>query len=827
MVKTFTKILCLLLALTMAFTMVACNTTEEKKPKPASSETVSTGEPTTESEGNANIDSSFVIDDIGGGDLIDPGFIDNGVSDVIIDDGFLNNESYGDYVDDGYYDDGYYDDGYYDDGYYDNGYYDDSNTIVPDSGLSGGETITDPEIIPDDGLSNGDEFLDIGNNDDYEFVILPETAYETQSPEYEFVLDDDFGDLGDIEEDFGPDRETAVSLIQKDGEAVEGKEREFNIDTTNVAYADFRGLGSNVFPSNLTEEAYLDAHSSGWDYDNVNFEVDADRWNTIKPHWNRMWFDIHWFATNEESNPKREDIENNVDYQNYLNGVYDYESDYMLSMYKYLQVWQDAGTHTALNYSWKVGERIQEWFNFPNLANPNISAPYDLDAYAESCVDLLQYLRDDRGFTLVDCVTFYNEPHYDGDFAAFVDEKAYWVAMVKRVNEELVERGIKDDIEVWANEHGSIQNNPHDYAEYVRDHGSEYVDMWAFHVYYSGNTSQKENNYSYWYHFWSYMRETFGKRIYVTETYASSHSYGDAFEEQHAWRSWNDSWCSQTICTANVGLYGVLSWGMTGGYVPEPVGFTPGDGFTAAWEIPDKDVTLDSIQHTFFEQTLITNYIPAHSDVLMVDWTGDDIRGSAFALPDGGYTILIDAKGNTDITRDSEYAVEETSERNITFNLKGLDEDVTFYRYGYDPDEQVLNPHGTVNSPDYTVNTKNGVFKDTVDKDYGMYLYTTLKPIKQIEIDGDSILHKVAKNAGTYDFDAKCIDCEDDIVWSISAATDGERNDNWDNCGSIDQNGTYTIDENAEVFDKIAIRASLKSDPSIYDTVVIRIVDNQ
>lgn len=713
----------------------------------------------------------------------------------------------------------------------------DDNSNIEDvtSDLLGGEDLLPPDefidVIPDDSTVDigVDDFIDGEDFYNEDFVMIPEMEYSTNSPDPDGDLEgDDFGDLGDLEEDFGPNRLTATSLIQKEGEHVDGKEREFNIDVNNVAYPDFRGLGSNVFPCNLTEEAFVTLKGSeNWDYDEVNFQVDADRWNTIKSHYNRMWFDIHWFTTSVEEDFRRPDIENNKDYQNYLNGVYDYESDYMQAMYKAIQVWQDSGSITALNYCWKVGERIQEWYNFPNISNPNISAPYDLDAYARSCADLLIYLREVKGLTSIECLTFYNEPHYDGDFDTFFYEPAYWVAMVKRVEEELIKRGIRDDIEIWANEHGSIQGNPEEFAEYIRDNAPDTIDMWAFHSYYSSNTQMKDNNYSYWYHFWSYMREKYGKKIYVTETYASTPTYGAEFTQQHAWRSWNDSRGSQMICAANVGLYGVLDWGMTGGYVPKPVGFTPSDGPTAAWEIPRNDVYLDRVQYNFFDESLLTNYIPAHSDVLMVDWTGDDIHGSAFKLPDGGYTILIDAAGNINTTIGSEYEYKETSERNITFNLSGLDKDVTFYRYTYDPDDQYLNPHATINTSDKKLSTKDGVFKDTIDKDYGMYLYTTMAPVKQIEIDGDSILHKIEEGTETYSFSAKTIDCKGDIVWSISAATDGDRHSKMDKCGKINSKGVYTLDKDAKVGDKIAIRASLKSDPKVHDTVVIRVVKKE
>lgn len=47
-----------------------------------------------------------------------------------------------------------------------------------------------------------------------------------------------------------------------------------------------------------------------------------------------------------------------------------------------------------------------------------------------------------------------------------------------------------------------------------------------------------------------------------------------------------------------------------------------------------------------------------------------------------------------------------------------------------------------------------------------------------------------------------------------------------DKCGTIDKNGVYKLDKDAKVGDKIAIRASLKSNPKIHDTVVVRIVEN-
>lgn len=139
--------------------------------------------------------------------------------------------------------------------------------------MLGGEDLLPPDefidVIPDDSTVDigVDDFIDGEDFYNEDFVMIPEMEYSTNSPDPDGDLEgDDFGDLGDLEEDFGPNRLTATSLIQKEGEHVDGKEREFNIDVNNVAYSDFRGLGSNVFPCNLTEEAFVTLKGSeNWD----------------------------------------------------------------------------------------------------------------------------------------------------------------------------------------------------------------------------------------------------------------------------------------------------------------------------------------------------------------------------------------------------------------------------------------------------------------------------------------------------------------------------------------------------------------------------------
>ncbi len=795
MVKKLTKVLCLILAITMAVTLVSCKESKKPEKKPIGTESTASDVPGTEQEGS-NIDDSAAMDEILDGQL---------------------------------------------------------------GGLTDGETIYDPEIIPEP------EFFPDDPNGDYQggeegeywdgYVVLPETYYETQSPEYEDGLEgEEFEDLDDLEDESGVDRTNAVSLIQKEGEKVEGKNREFNIDISNVAYPNYRGIGLNSFPTTYCDEVkdiypFLDVSE-------VNYQLQSKRIKSAKPHWNRMWFDIHWFTTREESNYAREDIENNKDYQNYKNGIYDFESSYMESVEMHLDMWKASGTKVALNYAWKVGVEIQEWYGFPNLAKPETSAPYDLDLYAESCADLLEYFWDVKKYDHIEALTFYNEPHYAGDYSAYVDEKVYWVAMLNRVSDELVERGLRDKVEIWANEQGSIQDNPVEFPEYVRDYGSENVDMWAFHSYYGSNQSMIDNNYSYWYHYWSYMRDSYGEdgiKIYITETDESVYGLYTDLDQQYGWRSWNDSATSQVIVTANVGLYGFLKWSYSGGYLPAPINLAPGAGTinqesymnqfgqkplemwkssgTAVVPVPMRDESVDTIMLSFHEHSLAGNYIPDGSDVLMVDWTGDDIRGSAFKTPEGEYTILLEANGYTEETNGTKYEVSNTTERTVTFNLKGLNKNLKFYKYYFNPDTQVLSQHATVNQHEDVITTNGGSFKDTIGAQYGVYYYTTMKPIKQVEIhsDNNSALYRVEIGEGGYDFDATTIDADgEEIVWSVAAASNKNNEDILETrAGTINKTtGKYTFASDVQVGDKFAIRASLKSDPTVYDVILLRVIEN-
>ena len=117
--------------------------------------------------------------------------------------------------------------------------------------------------------------------------------------------------------------------------------------------------------------------------------------------------------------------------------------------------------------------------------------------------------------------------------------------------------------------------------------------------------------------------------------------------------------------------------------------------------------------------------------------------------------------------------------------------------------------------------TKNRI-SDTISKDCGFYMYTTMKPIAQIEITDDNpkktILHKISAG-DSIQFGMDYYNCSGEIGWRISASKLRSGTD----AGTITQNGLYTASSVANKGDRIAVEVYLKSNPSVFDTVVISI----
>ena len=685
------------------------------------------------------------------------------------------------------------------------------NPSKPTGNKPSGTTSTTsvPEDITDDTSSDADDIGDALEED-----LFPELDNITDEVEDDFDWDDDLiggEDLDDnfedfYEDDFDWDEDLDFDVtqytnpIQMYGAAKSGNKRTVNIELDEVIHEDFLGFGDHVFVQGLNKNLM---ESVG--YNESFFEFDMTRANTVRSNVARMWFQVEWIVTDTESNPTRADYTNNKDYKNYINGKYDFDSDAMQSAYKYIERYEEIGTDIMFNFAWKQDVRIQTWFAVPSEL-PTSAAPYDAEAFAKAAVATLQNFKD-RGYDNVPYLTYYNEPANGKDFLTVGDSATYWAVIAHHTDEALKEAGLRDEITFFGTEINDHWRNHHSYMDKFVKVEAKYnaVDYFSVHHYYK--TPHGDNGYQVVYEDFLYFNNEYKKRIMVTEMSASLQECTNENEQYFYHRDWNDTYTSYIIAASNVGVKGVLDWGFGSGYTGDKNSGWQGQHlYTATYHGTKKDSLgkeftdlVSKPLKEIHEVSLLCNYIDSHSDVLMVDWTGDDIRAAVYKLPDGNYTILVDTKGGDE-------------ELDITFNFSGA-LNKTFYRVQYDRDQETtLNM--TVPACQKEI-TATRMFKDTLDAKEAMYIYTTKQPKKQVTLNKVFVQLRAGE---TFDFDESFIDCPSDakVKWSVSSATSKE--------GTVDKNGVYTAATDVLRGEFVTVRATLDSDKNAYATALIEII---
>lgn len=649
-----------------------------------------------------------------------------------------------------------------------------------------GEDFDDDDIgdIDDDG--DGDDY-----DDDWDDSLIGGPGFDDQyEDEYEDL--EDFDEFDEYEEDFEFDISNFTNPIQLYGSAVSGNNRTVKINVDKVVHKDFLGFGDHVFVAGLSKSIMENVTDK---YNESLFEFDMSRANSMHSNVARMWFQVEWIVTDTESNPARADYTNNKDYQNYMNGIYDFDSDAMKSVYKYVERYEEIGTDIMFNFAWKHEARIQTWFSVPSEL-PVSSAPYDAKAFAKAAVACLQNFKA-RGYDNVPYLTYYNEPANGKDFLTVGDSASYWAIIAHYTDKELKAKGIRDDITLFGCEINDLWRGHHTYMDKFVKAEAVYdaVDYYSCHHYYK--TPHGDNNYQTTFEDMLYFSNEYKKRMMITEMSASLEDCADEKDQYFYHKDWNDTYTSYIIAASNVGVKGVLDWGFGGGYSGN--GGWQGEHIyvPTKWK-NGKTVEISTPQKEFKEVSLLCNYIDQHSDVLMVDWTGDDIRAAVYKLPDGNYTILVDTKGGD-------------QPLDVYFNFsKTLNK--TFYRFQYDRDE-APNVAATIPASQKEISVSRS-FKDTLDAKEAMYIYTTKAPRKQVKLNEYYIKLRAGE---TFDFNAEFIDCPSgsSIKWTVSSATQKE--------GTVDANGVYTADSAALKGNFVTVRATVDSDKNAYATALIEI----
>ena len=676
--------------------------------------------------------------------------------------------------------------------------------------------------------------------------VMPNRDYETDIDEFEDWDDGEWDDLIDFEptSDYEP-------LIKPTGSKASGSKRVITVNNSKkgIVYKDFNGLGANIYPTFTSFDSQINTGTNP-----AYQEINAKRWNDFNAYYTRSWFNVDWMITNEiEKNGENyEDYygknEQNPDYINYINGVYDFDSDMMNSCYDYYKMLEEAGTEIYLNFGWKVSLRIADWFSLaPEYANS--SAPRDLDAYSGAAAALFKHLKNNVGLTNVNTIAFYNEPNsvkrIDGDFASIGDKRVVWVNMVKAIHKKFkADKDLKDVLIVSADCSDDVKYTTNFVTPYLKEKIPDLLDIWSFHYYYGADPINTKPNpkspYLSMVHNATFVSNYYNEHpVYFTEYYACSYDVKEDNKRlvRYCWDTFGfeGTECSYFIALANNGIHGGLSWGVVGGWIPFPTSLNLSNDECSAWYIPKDEESTNNTNYNYYERSLLNTYVKHHSNVHNVEWTGEDMHVSAFTSKNGkDFTLIVETK-------------EKTKEKDLTVNLKdSLDgKNINVFRMAYDI---TVKPDGNATVPsriDSLLNV-NKQIKYKLAGGYNIYVFTTYSPLKQIELfkeNGDVAVHNECDINGSIKIRPAFVDnsetvSKNTVKWEIKryskalTVVDGIEQPyevKTTNLGSldVDANGTvtYTPASDAKVGDVIAIRCSLKSDPTRFASAMIVITE--
>lgn len=530
-----------------------------------------------------------------------------------------------------------------------------------------------------------------------------------------------------------------------------GTNRKIVVNTGKVINNDFLGIGANVMPMLLMPYNLSRGFNEAW------WELEAKRIRSMKMTVMRVWFQIDWFEEQK--------------------GVYNFNSEKMQAFYRYMDLFQQNDIDVELNFSWKNGTKIQSWFNLPGVRTAE-SAPMDLNAYARSCSALLKHLLKVKKYTNLKYLTYYNEPEAN-DFECYGNEMEYYIAMSKKVHDQLVKDGLRNSVKIWGGEESSRSAywNPALFDASPKG----IFDAFSNHTYVTDFDQLNLVYNSLRMHIPDSMP------LYITEFgWADRADYG-----------WNQSYTNYMIAIANNGLSGGLVWQLNGVFLEDP---REGQALTAGnnplWNLESLGPTFRKANHSFYETAMMSRYIPKHSQVVATDVTGsNDIRSAAFKSG-SDFTVIVESN--------------DSAARKLTLQFsKAINK--TVYKHVYTknhvPEENAVIPR-SVKAFDC-----GSSLVDDLPADYCTIVYTTIKPAVQIR------LNKVVSDISAGDqvqLSAEVIDGTGGVTFLIvkTSGADSAK-------GAITANGLYTASANAKPGDTIAVRVASVSDPTVYAVAIM------
>lgn len=515
----------------------------------------------------------------------------------------------------------------------------------------------------------------------------------------------------------------------------------------HVLHSDFLGVGVNIIPVSLME------NNRKQGYTRAHWEMDKKRIRMMRPKVARVWFQIDWMEK--------------------AKGIYSWESPEMLAFYEYMDALQGAGTEVELNFGWKIGREVQEWFSIPGTEG-RISAPNDLDAYAASCSAALEELIERRGYTNVKYLAFYNEPNGHWDYDAPGDPLAYYAEMIRRVHQRLVADGRREWVKIWGPEEVDASGK---WMHGMKDLADDFIDEYTFHIY--GGSYEAFSN------------QIALRRDYVAPKRVGMTEFGWPGDDDSGWDS---GFANYVVKAANEGVHSALIWQLNGVWCEDPDEAVNTNGVYTLWD----SLTLGlEPKNSYYIASLLMRYIPAHSNVVLAEADDADVRVAAFTADSGDMTILLECK--------------EGEAKELLIHLEEAGADRSWSTFVYKP-AATREGNAIIPSARRTGDPGAGIPSLPVDEGYQVVIFSTLEPQTQVEIA--PVQHEVVAGE-TLQLSAQVIDNDGGVVWSVAGAPETH--------GRITQQGVYTAPQAQEEM-LVAVRAESEADRGSFGVALLRIV---
>ena len=547
--------------------------------------------------------------------------------------------------------------------------------------------------------------------------------------------------------------------------------RFLSVDTSNVIMKDFIGAGCNVFPTFYSE------YGKRVGANEVFWQMEKERIKKSKIHAVRMWFQIDWMVDTREQ---------------YENGNWQWNNDEMQSVVRTCKAFREAGTEIELNFGWKVGRKVWDWFCVKGLeGNQNRgSAPADLYNYGKALTACLEYLILEHGCDNIKYVSFYNEPsirthHINYDFAICGDNMAYWASMLRYAHYFVNKSKVAGMVEFWACEQCV------DFVDAMKR-----IEILAGDCFTTHTIHRYLMNYDdicEWYDN-DIIPSANSKPIILSE-------FGNCSRKNIGWHT---NHINNILAGANHGVNGAFLWVMSGQPLVDPCNWIHAhnslggiDYEYSHWNYLPNAESLNDVGESFYELSLLYHYIPKHANVLKATLENNytDTRVNAF-YKDGEYTFCVESQG--------------LKETEIKIKLdKAINK--TLYKYVYKRHEK---GEGNLTVPTCcSTFTISDTLCDKMDTDYSFVVYSTIKPIRQVLMDNVDI--RVPVGTKEVEINAKVVDCDynAEVKYEITESLMD---------GAILQDKTLIIPDGAKTGDMLAIKASIETGES--GLTIVRLV---